>query len=77
MGERERGERCSEGRRPGGRRGRAGSRREVRGGPACGTVLGAQHAGRRAPRLASRQGQGGSSRARESRAGKGTRSPPP
>lgn len=49
MGKRERGERCSEGRRPGGRRGRAGTRREVRGGPACGTVLGAQHAGLRAP----------------------------
>lgn len=49
MGERERGERCSEGRRPGGRRGRAGTRREVRSGRACGTVLGAQQAGRRTP----------------------------
>lgn len=79
MGERERGERCSEGRRPGGRRGRAGTRLEVRGGPACGTVLGAQqqHAGRRAPRLASCQGQGGSSRDWKSWASGGTWPPPP
>lgn len=49
MGECERGERCSEGRRPGGRRGRAGTRREVRSGRARGTVLGAQQAGRRTP----------------------------
>lgn len=33
----------------GGAGGRAGTRREVRGGRACGTVLGAQHAGRRTP----------------------------
>lgn len=57
MGERERSLRCSEGRRPGRRRGRAGTRREVRGGPACGTVLGAQHAGRCAPPPQSRSGR--------------------
>lgn len=76
MGERERGERCSEGRRPGGRRGRAGTRREVRGGRACGTVLGAQHAGRRTPAsppVKVREAAPGTARAGRGR----VRSPPP